>query len=270
MIFPSGERNGALRLRLAYVRDRGVLASSLRAGKDSDAHSGLFERSPASDVGSAGMRPPRSFKPLVEWSGLLQNIVMRLISDSVIVAVLWVISATSMSLAEQPAPSRQYRNPKYGVAVNLPARANVCRPIAASPNHGMLFRPAGVTTPPCDDDIESGTRYTAIDAHFAPDDEPADVRAMARKECPAFAYDSQGKVTMMPAPTLSGGLPRALCRIDGVDGSIIVTLLARRAASARVPAIDYTFTLKTTRSLYRTDYPVFARWLAGVRFFRPL
>lgn len=185
-------------------------------------------------------------------------------------AALALVLALPAATLATPSASHRYRSAKYGISVGLPAGANVCGPLAPDPNHGILFRPAGVTSPPCDDDIDSGVRYTLLDAHFAPDDEPADVTAMARADCPAFAYDSQGRVTMIAPPPLPGALPRAACRIDGADGSVTVTLLARRAETRGVPAIDYTLTVKTTRQAYATDYPAFVRWLSGVRFFRPL
>ena len=194
---------------------------------------------------------------------------MRSLSRPLFIAGLAVIAVASAASAKQ-SPTRRYSAPKYGVSVGLPAHANVCGPIAPNPNHGVLFRPAGVTSPPCDDDIESGDRYTDVDAHFAPDDEPAKVSAMARKECPEFAFDSQGRVSFPSPPPLPSGLHRAACRIDGADGTITVLLLVRRATSAGVPAIDYTLTLRTTRALYATDYPAFVRWLSSVRFTRPL
>ena len=85
-----------------------------------------------------------------------------------------------------------------------------------------------------------------------------------------FTFDSQGRVSFPSPPPLPGGLHRAACRIDGADGTITVLLLVRRAASAGVPTIDYTLTLRTTRALYATDYPAFVRWLSSVRFTRPL
>ena len=61
--------------------------------------------------------------------------------------------------------AERYTHDKYGLSFDLPDHADVCRSPAPLLNDGLLFRPAGVTSPPCDDDIEDGSRHTSADAH---------------------------------------------------------------------------------------------------------
>ena len=171
--------------------------------------------------------------------------------------------------ASSPAQAERYSNAKYGMSFELPAGSNVCRSPAPLPNHGLLFRPVGVTSPPCDDDIESGARYTSVDAHFDADGSvtPANFVAV---ECPQLAYDSQGRVTAMEPPAHPGGLAWAACRIDGADGSIKEVLFGQRSGIKGVPATDYTLVLKTTPQAYMVDHAAFVRWLATFRLKTPI
>lgn len=169
-----------------------------------------------------------------------------------------------VAIAFSPAGAERYVNDKYGLSFDLPAGADVCRSPEPLPNHGLLFRPAGVTSPPCDDDIEDGSRYTSADAHF--DVDHTDVPAtFVSKTCPELALDSRGRVTAMTVPVRFGNLPWAGCRIDGADGSILEIIFAQRRETAGVPTIDYTFVLRTTPQAYVVDHAAFVRWLATIR-----
>ncbi len=189
--------------------------------------------------------------------------------------MLFALSAGLAALVAAPAPAgTRYDNAGYGLAFALPAGADVCSSPPPAADHGLLFRPAGVHSPPCDDDIESGARYINVDARFDADG-AAPVRDFVRVECPQLAYDSQGRVTPIPPPILphgahSGGLAWSACRIDGADGAILEVLFGRRAASRTASPVAYRITLKTTPQAYALDHAGFVRWLATVRLRPPL
>lgn len=180
----------------------------------------------------------------------------------VLIAALVAFAPTTAIAADH------YFNARYGLAFGLPARADVCRSPAPLPDHGLLFRPAGVTSPPCDDDVEDGPRYTSADARF-----DVDVATTAANfvdtECPQMAYDSQGRVTGIASPVHFSGTASAACRIDGADGSVLEIVFAQRRATPRLPTIDYRFVLKTTRQDYVADHAAFVGWLATVRIGSP-
>lgn len=167
------------------------------------------------------------------------------------------------------AAAERYSNAKYGISFDLPARAEVCRSPAPLPNHGLLFRPAGVTSPPCDDDIQDGARYTSADAHFDVDASTT-IGKFVSTACPQMAYDSGGKVTNLTLPVRLAGPASVACRIDGANGSIFEIVFAQRGATEGVPTTNYTLVLKTTRQDYTADHAAFLRWLATVRIGRPL
>ena len=182
--------------------------------------------------------------------------------------MLRVLIMTLVAAASSSAGAERYANDKYGLSFDLPNGADVCRSPAPQPNHGLLFRPAGVTSPPCDDDIEDGTRYTSADAHFDVD-RTTTVDTFVSKACRDIAVDSRGRVTAMSLPVRLANLPRAGCRIDGVDGSILEIVFAQRHEAAGVPTIDYTLVLKTTPQAYAADHAAFRRWLATIRLMPP-
>ena len=178
--------------------------------------------------------------------------------------MLRVLILALVAIGSSPAGAERYANDKYGLSFDLPAGADVCRSPAPLPNHGLLFRPAGVTSPPCDNDIEDGPRYTSADAHFDVD-RTVKAATFVSKACPEMAYDSRGQVTAMTVPVRLGNLPRAGCRIDGADGSILEIIFAQRSETAGVPPIDYTLVLKTTPQAYAADHSAFQHWLATVK-----
>ena len=69
----------------------------------------------------------------------------------------------------------------------------------------------------------------------------------------------------MSVPVRLGNLPRAGCRIDGADRSILEIVFAQRGEAAGVPTIDYTLVLKTTPQDYAVDHAAFRRWLTTIR-----
>lgn len=214
-------------------------------------------------------KPPAPFRPSVPG-----DIVIVVLAA----AFAWLASSSSEARARSAhkvatgdaiaASTGRYVNAKYGVSFAIPADAGVCRSQPPQPDHGLLFRPAGVISPPCDDDIGDGARYTSADAHFHVDSEVTTAN-FVRTECPRMAYDSQGRVTGIAPPARPGGLPWAACRVDGANGAVFEILFGQRGPGRGVPAIDYTLVLRTTLQDYPADHATFRRWLATVRLGTP-